>query len=150
MRVLLQRVEQARVEVEGQEVGAIGAGLLLLVGIEGDDNATDIDWLVRKLVGLRIFEGGTGKMNRSLADIDGQALAVSQFTLFASCRKGARPSWSRAAPPEVSLPLFNEFVARLTVELGKPVPTGVFGAEMKVSLVNDGPVTMLLDSRNPE
>lgn len=150
MRVLLQRVEQARVEVEGQEVGAIGAGLLLLVGIEGDDNATDIDWLVRKLVGLRIFEDGTGKMNRSLADIDGQALAVSQFTLFASCRKGARPSWSRAAPPEVSLPLFNEFVARLTVELGKPVPTGVFGAEMKVSLVNDGPVTMLLDSRNPE
>ncbi|MGE8357119.1 MAG: D-aminoacyl-tRNA deacylase, partial [Microvirgula sp.] len=118
MRVLLQRVEQARVEVEGQEVGAIGAGLLLLVGIEGDDNATDIDWLVRKLVGLRIFEDGTGKMNRSLADIDGQALAVSQFTLFASCRKGARPSWSRAAPPEVSLPLFNECVARLTVELG--------------------------------
>ncbi|AVY92745.1 MULTISPECIES: D-aminoacyl-tRNA deacylase [Microvirgula] len=150
MRVLLQRVEQARVEVEERVVGAIGAGLLLLVGIEGDDNATDIDWLVRKLVGLRIFEDGTGKMNRSLADIDGQALAVSQFTLFASCRKGARPSWSRAAPPEVSLPLFNEFVARLTVELGKPVPTGVFGAEMKVSLVNDGPVTMLLDSRNPE
>ncbi len=150
MRVLLQRVEQARVEVEERVVGAIGAGLLLLVGIEGDDNATDIDWLVRKLVGLRIFEYGTGKMNRSLADIDGQALAVSQFTLFASCRKGARPSWSRAAPPEVSLPLFNEFVARLTVELGKPVPTGVFGAEMKVSLVNDGPVTMLLDSRNPE
>lgn len=150
MRVLLQRVEQARVEVEERVVGAIGAGLLLLVGIEGDDNATDIDWLVRKLVGLRIFEDGTGKMNRSLSDIDGQALAVSQFTLFASCRKGARPSWSRAAPPEVSLPLFNEFVARLTVELGKPVPTGVFGAEMKVSLVNDGPVTMLLDSRNPE
>ncbi len=150
MRVLLQRVEQARVEVEERVVGAIGAGLLLLVGIEGDDNATDIDWLVRKLVGLRIFEDGTGKMNRSLADIDGQALAVSQFTLFASCRKGARPSWSRAAPPEVSLPLFNEFVARLTVELGKPVPTGVFGAEMKVSLVNDGPVTMLLDSRNQE
>ena len=150
MRVLLQRVEQARVEVEERVVGAIGAGLLLLVGIEGDDNATDIDWRVRKLVGLRIFEDGTGKMNRSLADIDGQALAVSQFTLFASCRKGARPSWSRAAPPEVSLPLFNEFVARLTVELGKPVPTGVFGAEMKVSLVNDGPVTMLLDSRNPE
>lgn len=150
MRVLLQRVEQARVEVEERVVGAIGAGLLLLVGIEGDDNATDIDWLVRKLVGLRIFEDGTGKMNRSLADIDGQALAVSQFTLFASCRKGARPSWSRAAPPEVSLPLFNEFVARLTVELGKPVPTGVFGAEMRVSLVNDGPVTMLLDSRNPE
>ena len=150
MRVLLQRVEQARVEVEERVVGAIGAGLLLLVGIEGDDNATDIDWLVRKLVGLRIFEDGTGKMNRSLSDIDGQALAVSQFTLFASCRKGARPSWSRAAPPEVSLPLFNEFVARLPVELGKPVPTGVFGAEMKVSLVNDGPVTMLLDSRNPE
>jgi len=152
MRVLLQRVSQASVSVAGDVVGQIGPGLLLLVGAEADDADRDIDWLVQKIVKLRIFPDADGVMNCAIqdADIDGEVLAVSQFTLFASTRKGNRPSWSRAAPGPVSEPLFNAFVARLREALGKPVPTGVFGADMQVSLVNDGPVTIWLDSRAPE
>lgn len=150
MRVLVQRVREAKVVVESSVVGEIGPGLLVLAGFEAADGDADLDWMVGKLVRLRIFADAEGVMNRSLADIGGDVLAVSQFTLFASTRKGNRPSWSRAARGEISQPLFERFVARLEVELGKPVPTGVFGADMAVSLTNDGPVTLLLDSRAPE
>ena len=150
MRVLLQRVREARVEVDHAVVGAVGAGLLLLVGVEAEDGTADIDWLVRKIAQLRVFEDEAGVMNRSLLDVGGEVLAVSQFTLFASTRKGNRPSWSRAARPEVSHPLFEQFVAALSTLLGRPVPTGVFGADMQVHLINDGPVTLMLDSRAPE
>ncbi|MBP4050593.1 D-tyrosyl-tRNA(Tyr) deacylase [Chromobacterium violaceum] len=150
MRVLVQRVSQAAVTVDGQTSGEIGAGALLLVGIEEEDGPDDIGWLVRKISQLRIFNDEAGVMNRSLIDCGGEALAVSQFTLHASVKKGNRPSYSRAARGEISRPLFDRFVAELSAALGKTVPTGVFGADMRVSLVNDGPVTIWLDSRNPE
>ncbi|WP_374349313.1 D-aminoacyl-tRNA deacylase [Chitinimonas sp.] len=149
MRVLLQRVSQASVSVAGATVGAIGPGLLLLVGAESADGEADIQWLVRKIAKLRVFADEAGVMNRSVLDVGGEVLAVSQFTLFASVRQGNRPSWSGAAPGAVSQPLFDRFVAAMSAELGKPVPTGVFGADMQVSLINDGPVTLWLDSRNP-
>lgn len=150
MRVLVQRVSQAAVTVDGQTSGEIGAGALLLVGIEESDGPDDIGWLVRKISQLRIFNDEAGVMNRSLIDCGGEALAVSQFTLHASVKKGNRPSYSRAARGEISRPLFDRFVVELSAALGKTVPTGVFGADMRVSLVNDGPVTIWLDSRNPE
>jgi len=148
MRALVQRVSEAAVSVAGAVTGTIGAGLLVLVGITEGDGAEDRDWLVRKLVQLRIFDDADGVMNRSVQDIGGSVLAVSQFTLYASTRKGNRPSYTGAARPEVAEPLFDAFVAALADELGKPVPTGVFGAHMEVSLTNDGPVTLLLDSRS--
>lgn len=147
---MLQRVNEASVTVDGEVVGAIAGGLLLLVGIEEPDAASDIDWLVRKISQLRVFNDESGVMNRSLLDCGGDVLAVSQFTLMASMKKGNRPSYSRAARPELSRPLFDAFVERLSAILGRPVETGRFGAEMKVSLVNDGPVTLWLDSRLPE
>ncbi len=150
MRVLLQRVGQGSVEVDRQIVGEIGRGLLLLVGVEPEDSAADIDWLVRKIVNLRVFSDTEGRMNRSVLEDGGEVLAVSQFTLFASCRKGNRPSWSRAAPPELARSRFDQFVAAMSEALQRPVPTGVFGADMQVALVNDGPVTLWLDSRQPE
>ncbi|GAA5784071.1 D-aminoacyl-tRNA deacylase [Chitiniphilus shinanonensis] len=150
MRVLVQRVSQAAVRVDEATVAQIGPGLLLLVGMEGCDGDDDLAWMVGKLARLRIFADEAGVMNRSVLDAGGDVLAVSQFTLFASCRKGNRPSWSRAAPGEVSGPMFERFVAQLSQALGRSVPTGVFGADMQVALVNDGPVTLLLDSRNPE
>jgi len=150
LRVVLQRVSEAAVAVDGQTVGRIGPGLLLLVGAEADDGEADIGWLVQKLCKLRVFGDEQGVMNCSLLDVGGEVLAVSQFTLFASVKKGNRPSWSRAAPGPVSQPLFDRFVAAMSQALGKPVPTGVFGADMQVSLVNDGPVTLMLDSRAPE
>lgn len=150
MRVLVQRVSRAEVTVAGEIRGAIGAGLLLLVGVEEADGAADIEWLVRKISQLRVFNDEAGVMNRSLQDCGGEALAVSQFTLYASVKKGNRPSYSRAARGEISQPMFERFVAALSAALGKPVPTGVFGADMQVSLVNVGPVTIWLDSRNPE
>ncbi|MEN2428147.1 D-aminoacyl-tRNA deacylase [Chromobacterium vaccinii] len=150
MRVLVQRVSQAAVEVEGRTVGEIGAGALLLVGVEEADGPDDIVWLARKISQLRIFNDEAGVMNRSLLDCGGDALVVSQFTLHASVKKGNRPSYSRAARGEISQPLFDRFVAELAATLGKPVPTGVFGADMQVSLINDGPVTIWLDSQNPE
>jgi D-tyrosyl-tRNA(Tyr) deacylase len=148
--VLVQRVREASVRVEGHVSGAIGHGLLLLVGVRADDDAEDRDWLARKIVQLRVFDDDAGVMNRSLVDIDGGVLAVSQFTLYASTRKGNRPSYSGAAPPEIAKPAFDAFVASLSALLGKPVPTGVFGAHMEVALVNDGPVTLWLDSRQRE
>lgn len=150
MRVLVQRVSQASVTVEGQISGQIAAGLLLLVGVEDSDGEDDIDWLVRKISQLRIFNDADGVMNRSVLDAGGEVLAVSQFTLFASIKKGNRPGYSRAARPEVSQPLFQRFVLQMQATLGKPVPTGIFGADMQVALVNDGPVTIWLDSKAPE
>lgn len=150
MRVVVQRVVSARVEVGGEVVGAIGAGLLVLAGFEEGDGDADLAWLSAKLCRLRVFADAAGVMNRSVVDSGGEILAVSQFTLFASVKKGNRPSWSRAARPEVSRPLFERFVRQLELDLGRPVPTGVFGADMQVHLVNDGPVTIAIDSRNPE
>ena len=150
MRVLVQRVREATVTVDGRTAGAIGSGLLVLAGVAADDGDDDREWLARKVVALRIFDDDAGTMNRSIVDAGGDILAVSQFTLFASTKKGARPSWSGAAPPEVAAPTFERFVAMLATALGKPVATGVFGATMQVALVNDGPVTIWLDSRARE
>lgn len=150
MRVVVQRVREASVTVDGRICGKIGPGLLLLAGFEAEDSAADLDWMAGKLLRLRLFSDEQGIMNRSVQDIGGDILAVSQFTLFASVRKGNRPSWSRAARGEISQPLFDDFVARLQAGLGRPVPTGVFGADMQVALINDGPVTLTLDSRQPE
>uniref|UniRef100_UPI003570E01E D-aminoacyl-tRNA deacylase n=1 Tax=Chitinimonas arctica TaxID=2594795 RepID=UPI003570E01E len=147
--MLLQRVAQASVAVDGVCIGRIGAGLLLLVGAQAEDDEADIAWLVQKIAKLRIFADAEGVMNRSVLEVGGEVLAVSQFTLFGSVRKGNRPSWSGAAPGPVSQPLFEQFVAAMAAEIGKPVPTGVFGADMQVSLINDGPVTLWLDSKAP-
>jgi D-tyrosyl-tRNA(Tyr) deacylase len=148
MRALVQRVSEASVRVNGGVTGVIGPGLLVLVGITDGDGAEDRDWLLRKVVQLRVFDDADGVMNRSVLDIGGSVLAVSQFTLYASTRKGNRPSYTAAARPEVAQPLFDAFVSALAAELGKPVPTGVFGAHMEVRLTNDGPVTIMLDSRS--
>lgn len=150
MRALVQRVAEARVDVAGVTVGAIGPGLLVLAGVEAADVQADFDWIAGKLVKLRIFADAAGVMNRSVSEVGGQILAVSQFTLFASTRKGNRPSWGRAAPPEIAAPMFERFHGTLVQAFGAQVPSGVFGADMQVSLVNDGPVTLLLDSKNPE
>jgi D-aminoacyl-tRNA deacylase len=146
MRVLVQRVVEASVSVDGTRTAAIGPGLLLLCGVIAADSDADREWLARKIVSLRIFDDDVGVMNRSITDVGGEILAVSQFTLYASTRKGARPSYSAAAPPEVAQPLFEAYVRALERDLGKTVPTGVFGAHMRVALVNDGPVTIWLDS----
>ena len=150
MRVVVQRVSQASVSVADQIVGQIGAGLLVLAGFEESDQSSDIDWVTQKLVKLRIFADEAGVMNRSVIDAGGEILAVSQFTLYASTKKGNRPSWGRAARGEISQPLFNLFVEKLTQTLGKPVPSGVFGADMQVGLTNDGPITIMIDSKEPE
>lgn len=150
MRAVVQRVSEARVAVAGEVTGAIGPGLLVLAGFETTDTEADLDWMAGKIVRSRIFADGEGVMNRSVQEAGGDILAVSQFTLYASVKKGNRPSWSRAAPGAVSQPLFERFVEKLAVALGKPVPTGVFGADMAVSLVNDGPVTLVIDSQQPE
>ena len=150
MRVVIQRVRQASVAVDGQISGKIGPGLLVLAGFEALDTAADLDWMAGKIVKMRLFSDEQGVMNRSVGEAGGEILAVSQFTLYAAVKKGNRPSWSRAARGEISQPLFEQFVARLSAELGKPVPTGVFGADMQVALINDGPVTVTVDSRQPE
>ncbi|MBS1191226.1 MAG: D-tyrosyl-tRNA(Tyr) deacylase [Rhodocyclaceae bacterium] len=150
MRVVVQRVRQAAVAVDDEVVGAIGPGLLVLAGFEAGDGEGDLDWMAGKLARLRVFPDEAGVMNRSVADAGGDILAVSQFTLYASTQKGNRPSWGRATPGEVSRPLFEAFVGKLSAALGKPVPSGVFGADMQVSLTNDGPVTLVIDSRMPE
>ena len=141
---------EARVTVDGNVVAAAGRGLLVLVGIARDDAPADRDWLVRKIAELRIFDDEHGVMNRSVGDVGGDVLAVSQFTLYASIRKGNRPSWSAAAPPDIARPAFDAFVLALSERLGRPVPCGVFGAHMRVALVNDGPVTISIDSRDRE
>lgn len=150
MRVVVQRVRQALVSVDGSVAGAIGHGLLVLAGFTGDDTSTDLDWMAQKLVRLRLFSDAAGVMNCSVLETGGELLAVSQFTLYGEVKKGNRPSWSRAARADISQPLFETFVAKLATELGKPVPTGIFGADMQVSLINDGPVTLSIDSRTPE
>ncbi len=150
MRVVVQRVSEARVGVAGETVGAIGPGLLVLAGFEEADAEADLDWMAGKIVRMRVFADAAGVMNCSVADVGGDILAVSQFTLYASVKKGNRPSWGRAARGEVSGPLFGRFADKLAAALGKPVPTGVFGADMAVGLVNDGPVTVVIDSRQPE
>jgi D-tyrosyl-tRNA(Tyr) deacylase len=150
MRVVIQRVRAASVEVTGEIVGKIGPGLLVLAGFEEADAEADLEWMAGKIVRTRIMADENGVMNRSVLDAGGEILAVSQFTLYASVKKGNRPSWSRAARGDVSQPLFESFVAKLSSELGKPVATGVFGADMQVSLINDGPVTLTIDSRTAE
>ena len=150
MRALIQRVREASVSVDGRVVGAIGQGILVLAAMAAGDTDADRDWLARKIVALRVFDDAEGVMNRSVADVAGAILAVSQFTLFASTKKGNRPSWSGAAAPEIARPKFDGFVASLARELGGPVATGTFGAAMQVALVNDGPVTIWLDSRQRE
>jgi D-tyrosyl-tRNA(Tyr) deacylase len=150
LRVVIQRVVQASVSVDGVISGQIGRGLLVLAGFEAADDGATLEWMAQKLVRLRLFPDAEGVMNLSLLDTGGDLLAVSQFTLYASVRKGNRPSWSRAARGDVSQPLFESFVTMLEHQLGKPVPTGVFGADMQVMLVNDGPVTLSIDSRQPE
>ncbi len=150
MRVVVQRVKSAEVAVDGAVTGRIGPGLLVLAGFEEGDGAADLDWMAGKLVRLRLFADAAGVMNRSVVEAGGEILAVSQFTLYASVKKGNRPSWGRAARGDVSGPLFAAFVDKLAAALGKPVPTGVFGADMQVALVNDGPVTLSIDSRQPE
>jgi D-tyrosyl-tRNA(Tyr) deacylase len=150
MRALIQRVRSASVAIDGNTVSEIAAGLLVLAGMAADDTAEDSDWLARKIVALRIFNDDAGVMNRSVMEVHGAILAVSQFTLYASTRKGNRPSWSGAAPPDLAQPLFVAFVAAVAREFRGPVATGVFGADMRVALVNDGPVTIWLDSRQRE
>ena len=146
----MQRVASARVEVDGVVSGSIESGLLVLAGIEESDCDADLAWLSAKLSRLRIFPDEAGVMNQSVVDVGGGVLAVSQFTLFASVKKGNRPSWSRAARSDVSQPLFDRLVCQLEVDLGRKVATGVFGADMQVRLVNDGPVTIFIDSQAPE
>lgn len=150
MRLVIQRVTHASVTIEGKVKSAIGPGLLILVGVESADTTEDVDWLVRKVAALRIFDDEQGVMNRSVQDINGEALVVSQFTLFASTKKGNRPSWLKAAPHNISVPLYEAFCQRLSQAMGKPVGTGEFGAEMKIELLNDGPVTILMDTKNKE
>lgn len=150
MRLVIQRVTHASVTIEGKVKSAIGPGLLILVGVESADTTEDVNWLVRKVAALRIFDDEQGVMNRSVQDINGEALVVSQFTLFASTKKGNRPSWLKAAPHNISVPLYEAFCQRLSQAMGKPVGTGEFGAEMKVELLNDGPVTILMDTKNKE
>jgi D-tyrosyl-tRNA(Tyr) deacylase len=146
MRLVIQRVKEASVTVEGTITGQIGAGLLVLTGCAPTDDEAALAWMARKLVGLRIFNDDNDQMNRSVRDVAGEVLVVSQFTLLADARKGNRPSYIGAAPPAVAEPLYERFVALVAQELGRPVPTGVFGADMQVRLLNDGPVTIVLDS----
>lgn len=150
MRLVIQRVKEASVSIDGEKVSAIGKGLLVLVGVETGDTEEDAKWLVGKTAGLRIFDDENGVMNKSIQDIDGEALAVSQFTLTASTRRGNRPSYIRAAGHELAVPLYEKYCDSLAETLGKPVGRGVFGADMKVALVNDGPVTIIIDSKLKE
>ena len=150
MRVVLQRVTHASVEIDGALHSQIGIGLLVLLGIEPIDTQEDADWLVKKIAALRIFDDENGVMNRNVVDVDGQVLVVSQFTLMASYKKGNRPSYIRAARPEVAVPFYEYFVEQMAKTTGKPVETGVFGADMQVSLLNNGPVTITMDTHNKE
>jgi D-tyrosyl-tRNA(Tyr) deacylase len=150
MRAVIQRVSQAHVSIAGQITSQIGRGLLVLLAIETADTATDIEWLSGKLVRLRIFADEAGLMNRSVQDIGGEILLISQFTLFASTKKGNRPSYLRSARPEVAIPLYEQFKIRLAQDLGRAIGSGEFGADMQISLINDGPVTLLIDSKSPE
>jgi len=148
MRTVIQRVSKASVTIEGKKVSQINIGLLILLGIETADNESDIEWLSKKIANLRIFNDDNGVMNNSLIDVDGEAIIVSQFTLQASTKKGNRPSYINAAKPEISVPLYLEFIENFESQINKKVGTGEFGADMKVELLNDGPVTIIIDSKN--
>lgn len=150
MRIILQRVSEASVTIKGNKISKIGNGLLILLGIEFSDDQSDIDWLIRKIINMRIFDDEDGKMNLSLQDKSGEVLVVSQFTLHASTRKGNRPSFIKAARPELSAPVYESFCETFSRELGFPVGRGAFGAAMQISLINDGPVTIIIDSKNRE
>ncbi|MCI1246195.1 MAG: D-aminoacyl-tRNA deacylase [Prevotella sp.] len=150
MRIIIQRVTKASVSIEGKTKSSIGRGYMILVGIESNDSLEDVDWLVRKIIGLRIFDDENGVMNRSIKEVDGSILVISQFTLFASYKKGNRPSWLRAAKHEISIPLYEAFCKQLSIALGKPVGTGEFGADMEVELINEGPVTIMMDTHQKE
>ena len=150
MRVVVQRVTEASVTVEGTITGFINVGLLVLQGIEDADTSEDIVWLSNKICNLRIFNDEHGVMNKSILDIEGEILLVSQFTLFASTKKGNRPSYIKASKPDIAIPLYEEMIGQLQKDLGKHIQTGIFGADMKVRLLNDGPVTIIIDSKNKE
>ncbi len=150
MRVVLQRVSEASVTINGKIHAAIDYGLLILLGITSEDTQEDIDWLVNKIAGMRIFSDIDGKMNLNVSEINGNALVISQFTLFASTKKGNRPSFINAARPEIAVPLYEDFLISLSRKLNKNISSGIFGADMKVALVNDGPVTIVMDSQNRE
>ncbi len=150
MRIVIQRVSEASVTIEGQKKANIGLGLLILLGIENEDTQDDINWLCGKISKLRIFDDAEGVMNKSVMDVDGDIIVVSQFTLHAGTKKGNRPSYIKAARPEFAIPMYENFVKTLEATTGKPIQTGEFGADMKVRLLNDGPVTILIDSKNKE
>ena len=150
MRVVIQRVKKASVTIEGNINGAIGQGFLILLGIETEDNEEDANWLCDKIANLRVFADENGKMNKDIKEAGGDVLVVSQFTLHAQYKKGNRPSFIRAARPEQAIPLYEFFIAAMEHKIGKPLQTGVFGADMQVSLVNDGPVTITMDTKNKE
>jgi D-tyrosyl-tRNA(Tyr) deacylase len=150
MRVVIQKVSEAKVTVEGEQVSSIGKGLLVLLGIEDADTEEDIDWLAKKIVQLRIFNDENGVMNRSVQEVNGDIIVVSQFTLHANTKKGNRPSYIRASKPDFAVPMYEKFIAKTEATLGKKVGTGIFGAMMDVSLVNDGPVTIIIDSKQKD
>ncbi|MEW7290901.1 D-aminoacyl-tRNA deacylase [Aquimarina sp. 2304DJ70-9] len=150
MRAVIQRVSEASVTVGGKIISNISNGLLLLIGVENEDNLDDINWLSGKITRLRIFGDENGVMNKSLLDVDGEALVVSQFTLHASTKKGNRPSYIKAAKPDVAIPMYEKFIKQFEKDLGKKVGTGIFGADMKISLLNDGPVTIIVDTKSKE
>jgi len=150
MRIVLQRVSEASVKIEGEIRGQISYGLLILLGIETTDTSEDIDWLLGKVLQMRIFSDSEGKMNESILDKNGELLIISQFTLHASIKKGNRPGFTKAAPPEIAIPLYTEFISKAKLQIPGKVQTGIFGTDMKVSLVNDGPVTVIIDSKNKE
>lgn len=150
MRTVIQRVESASVEVEGKIIGKIGHGLLVLLGIEDSDSEEDIEWLTAKICKLRIFDDAEGVMNRCIQEVEGEILLVSQFTLHAATKKGNRPSYIRASKPEIAIPIYEQFKKRLEEQMRQSIQTGAFGADMKVSLVNDGPVTIWIDTQNKE
>ena len=150
MRAIIQRVTEARCVVEGATTGSIDTGFVVLLGIEDTDNTEDLDWLSQKIVNMRIFGDENDQMNKSLADVGGNILLISQFTLFASTKKGNRPGFTKAARPEKAIPLYEEMIAKLSALLQKEIKTGIFGADMKISLINDGPVTIMMDTKNKE
>ena len=150
MRIVIQRVNNATVHIDGKAYSSIRQGFVILLGIGEEDTSEDIDWLVRKVTSLRVFDDEQGVMNRAITDVGGEIMVVSQFTLFASYKKGNRPCWIKAAKPEISVPLYEEFCKKISLSIGKEVATGVFGADMKVELTNDGPVTICMDTKNKE
>ncbi|MES2372432.1 MAG: D-aminoacyl-tRNA deacylase [Bacteroidota bacterium] len=150
MRIVIQRVTEASVKVEGALTGSIGTGLLVLMGIEDADTEEDITWLSNKIVNLRIFNDENGVMNLGIKEVNGDILLVSQFTLHASTKKGNRPSYIKASKPDIAVPVYEKMISQLEIDLGKKIETGIFGADMKVQLLNDGPVTIIIDSKNRE